>query len=214
MTPTPPSTARTSHCSSARVPGAPAWNAATCSPRTAASSARRALRSTRGRPTTSASSWWAIPANTNALIAAAHAPDVPRERFTALTRLDHNRALGQLAVAVEGSVGDIRGPHDLGNHSATQFPDVEHATVAGDSVAALLAARMGGRDGARQWLADDFIPRVAKRGAEIIEVRGSSSVASAASATIDHVRDWVGGTLAGGRVQRSSPTGHTACPRA
>jgi len=134
------------------------------------------------------------PANTNALIAAAHAPDVPPERFTALTRLDHNRALGQLAVAVEGSVGDIRGLTIWGNHSATQFPDVEHATVAGDSVPALLAARLGGRDGARQWLADDFIPRVAKRGAEIIEVRGSSSVASAASAAIDHVRDWVGGT--------------------
>ena len=134
------------------------------------------------------------PANTNALIAAAHAPDVPPERFTALTRLDHNRALGQLAVAVEGSVGDIRGLTIWGNHSATQFPDIEHATVAGDSVPALLAARLGGRDGVRQWLADDFIPRVAKRGAEIIEVRGSSSVASAASATIDHVRDWVGGT--------------------
>ncbi len=92
------------------------------------------------------------------------------------------------------SVGDIRGLTIWGNHSATQFPDVEHATVAGDSVPALLAARLGGRDAARQWLADDFIPRVAKRGAEIIEVRGSSSVASAASATIDHVRDWVGGT--------------------
>jgi len=137
------------------------------------------------------------PANTNALIAAAHAPDVPRERFTALTRLDHNRALGQLAVAVEGSVGDIRGLTIWGNHSATQFPDVEHATVAGDSVPALLAARLGGRDGARQWLTDEFIPRVAKRGAEIIEVKGSSSVASAASATIDHVRDWVGGTTDG-----------------
>ncbi|GAA1815212.1 malate dehydrogenase [Agromyces neolithicus] len=134
------------------------------------------------------------PANTNALIAAANAPDVPRDRFTALTRLDHNRALGQLAVAVEGSVGDIRGLTIWGNHSATQFPDVEHATVAGDSVPARLAERFGGPDAARRWLADEFIPRVAGRGAEIIEVRGSSSVASAASATIDHVRDWVGGT--------------------
>jgi len=137
------------------------------------------------------------PANTNALIAAAHAPDVPRERFTALTRLDHNRALGQLAVAVDASVGDIRGLTIWGNHSATQFPDVAHATVAGDPVPARLAARFGGADRARQWLTDDFIPRVAKRGAEIIEVKGSSSVASAASATIDHVRDWVGGTTDG-----------------
>lgn len=137
------------------------------------------------------------PANTNALIAAAHAPDVPRERFTALTRLDHNRAIGQLAIAVDASVGDIRGLTIWGNHSATQFPDVAHATAAGDSVPALLAARLGGPDGARQWLADEFIPRVAKRGAEIIEVKGSSSVASAASATIDHVRDWVGGTADG-----------------
>ena len=86
------------------------------------------------------------PANTNALIAAAHAPDVPRERFTALTRLDHNRALGQLAVAVDASVGDIRGLTIWGNHSATQFPDVEHATVAGDPVPARLAARLGGPD--------------------------------------------------------------------
>ena len=155
------------------------------------------------------------PANTNALIAAAHAPDVPRERFTALTRLDHNRALGQLAVAVERPVGDIRGLTIWGNHSATQFPDVEHATVAGDSVPALLAARLGGRDGARQWLVDDFIPRVAKRGAEIIEVRGSSSVASAAIAR-PSITCATGSAAppTGGRAPRSSPTGRTACPRA
>ncbi|MBM7505820.1 malate dehydrogenase [Agromyces aurantiacus] len=134
------------------------------------------------------------PANTNALIAAANAPDVPKDRFTALTRLDHNRALGQLAAAVETPVGDIRGITIWGNHSATQFPDVAHATAAGDPVPALLAARLGGVDAAREWLDGTFIPRVAKRGAEIIEVRGSSSVASAASATIDHVRDWVLGT--------------------
>lgn len=137
------------------------------------------------------------PANTNALIAAAHAPDVPRERFTALTRLDHNRALGQLAEAVDTSPGDIRGVTIWGNHSASQYPDVAHATAAGDSVPALLAARLGGVDAAREWLVDEFIPRVAKRGAEIIEVRGSSSVGSAASATIDHVRDWVAGTAQG-----------------
>jgi len=136
------------------------------------------------------------PANTNALIAAAHAPDIPAERFTALTRLDHNRAVGQLAPAVGTPVGDIRGVTIWGNHSATQFPDVAHATAAGDPVPALLAARLGGIDAATEWLVDEVIPRVAKRGAEIIEVRGSSSVGSAANATIDHVRDWVAGTSA------------------
>ena len=137
------------------------------------------------------------PANTNALIAAAHAPDVPADRFTALTRLDHNRALGQLATSVGTPVGEIRNVAIWGNHSATQFPDVSHATAGGQSVPALLAARLGGPDSAREWLVDHFIPRVAKRGAEIIEVRGSSSVASAASATIDHVHDWVLGTSNG-----------------
>ncbi|MFE5671004.1 malate dehydrogenase [Agromyces sp. NPDC056523] len=140
------------------------------------------------------------PANTNALIAASNAPDVPKERFTALTRLDHNRALGQLAAALQSPVGDLRGVTIWGNHSATQFPDVAHATAGAEPVPALLAARMGGTDAARAWLEDQFIPRVAKRGAEIIEVRGSSSVASAASATIDHVRDWVLGTGDRGRT--------------
>ncbi|HET8778456.1 MAG TPA: malate dehydrogenase [Agromyces sp.] len=137
------------------------------------------------------------PANTNALIAAAHAPDVPSERFTALTRLDHNRALGQLAPTVGTPVGRIRDLTIWGNHSATQFPDVSHATAAGDSVPGLLSARLGGPDAAREWLVGEFIPRVAKRGAEIIEVRGSSSVASAAGAAIDHMRDWVLGTTNG-----------------
>ncbi len=137
------------------------------------------------------------PANTNALIAAANAPDVPRDRFTALTRLDHNRALGQLAPAVGASVGDLRNLTIWGNHSVTQFPDVAHATAGGSSVPALLAARLGGTDAARAWLVEQFIPRVAKRGAEIIEVRGSSSVGSAASATIDHVHDWLHGTSGG-----------------
>ncbi|UOE42770.1 malate dehydrogenase [Agromyces larvae] len=134
------------------------------------------------------------PANTNALIAQANAPDVPADRFTALTRLDHNRALGQLAAAVDSPVGEIRDVTIWGNHSATQFPDVSHATAGGDPVLGVLAARLGGADAAHEWLVDEFIPRVAKRGAEIIEVRGSSSVASAASATIDHVHDWVLGT--------------------
>ena len=137
------------------------------------------------------------PANTNALIASSHAPDVPADRFTALTRLDHNRALAQLAPTVGTPVGDIRDVTIWGNHSATQFPDVSHATAGGQSIPALLAARLGGQDAAREWLVDHFIPRVAKRGAEIIEVRGSSSVASAASAAIDHVHDWVLGTTDG-----------------
>ncbi|PPL19888.1 malate dehydrogenase [Microterricola pindariensis] len=137
------------------------------------------------------------PANTNALIASAHAPDVPAERFTALTRLDHNRALGQLAAALDAPVGGIRDVTIWGNHSASQYPDVSHATLDGAPVLPLLAERFGGADAAERWLAEEFIPRVAKRGAEIIEVRGSSSVGSAASATIDHVRDWVGGTSPG-----------------
>ncbi|MGR2752898.1 malate dehydrogenase [Agromyces arachidis] len=134
------------------------------------------------------------PANTNALIAASNAPDVPRERFTALTRLDHNRALGQLSAALDAPAADLRDVIVWGNHSATQFPDVAHATAGGDPVPALLAARLGGVDAARAWLVEEFIPRVARRGAEIIEVRGSSSVASAASAAIDHMRDWILGT--------------------
>ncbi|GGE91864.1 malate dehydrogenase [Mycetocola zhadangensis] len=124
------------------------------------------------------------PANTNALIAQAHAPDVPRERFTALTRLDHNRALGQLSAKLGIPVRDMDGVTIWGNHSATQYPDVSHATAGGTPVRDLV-------DDA--WLANEFIPRVANRGAEIIEVRGSSSVGSAASATVDHVFDWVNG---------------------
>ena len=130
------------------------------------------------------------PANTNALIAAASAsPDVPADRFTALTRLDHNRAIGQLAGILDARPDEIRGVTIWGNHSATQFPDVAHSTVNGMPVLDALAERLGGREAAMTWLDDDFIPRVAKRGAEIIEVRGSSSVASAANAAIEHVRD-------------------------
>lgn len=124
------------------------------------------------------------PANTNALIASAHAPDVPRERFTALTRLDHNRAVGLLAAKLRTSVGEIDRVTVWGNHSATQFPDLSHATVAGRP-----APELVGED----WVRKEFIPRVANRGAEIIDVRGSSSVGSAASATIDHVSDWLNG---------------------
>ena len=131
------------------------------------------------------------PANTNALIAAASADGVPAERFTALTRLDENRARAQLALALEAPVAAVRRVPIWGNHSATQFPDVSHATVDGRPAAAALAERVGD---VTAWLETTFIPRVAKRGAEIIDVRGSSSVASAANATIDHVRDWVRGT--------------------
>ncbi|MGC5172299.1 malate dehydrogenase [Microbacterium sp. DT81.1] len=132
------------------------------------------------------------PANTNALIAAASAPDIDPSRFTALIRLDENRAKGQLAQALGAPVGDIRNVTIWGNHSATQFADVAHATVGGRAVTDALAERLDVDVAA--WLDDTFLPRVAKRGAEIIEVRGSSSVASAANATIDHVRDWVHGT--------------------
>ncbi|WP_243076154.1 malate dehydrogenase [Microbacterium sp. SS28] len=134
------------------------------------------------------------PANTNALIAAASAPDIPSDRFTALTRLDHNRAVGQLAAELGVRADEVEGVAIWGNHSASQFPDVSHATVHGVPVVDALAERLGGPEQATTWLDDEFIPRVAKRGAEIIEVRGSSSVASAANAAIEHVRDDQGGT--------------------
>ena len=131
------------------------------------------------------------PANTNALIAAASADGVPAERFTALTRLDENRARAQLALTLGVPVHTVRRVPIWGNHSATQFPDISHATVGGEPAGDALEQIVGD---VPAWLESTFIPRVAKRGAEIIEVRGSSSVASAASATIDHVRDWVLGT--------------------
>ena len=131
------------------------------------------------------------PANTNALIAAASADGLPAERFTALTRLDENRARAQVAAALDAPVSSVRRVPIWGNHSATQFPDVSHATVDGRPVVDALAERVGD---VQAWLEQTFIPRVAKRGAEIIEVRGSSSVASAANAAIEHTRDWVRGT--------------------
>ena len=125
------------------------------------------------------------PANTNALIAANHAPDVPSSRFTAMTRLDHNRALAQLAAKTGAHVTDLDKVTIWGNHSSPQYPDLTHATVKGQPITELLADRA--------WVEGDFIPTVAKRGAAIIEARGASSAASAASAAIDHVRDWVKG---------------------
>jgi len=128
------------------------------------------------------------PANTNALIAQAAAPDVPAERFTAMTRLDHNRALSQLARKLGVPLGEITRMTIWGNHSTTQYPDLYHAEV-------------GGKNAAEQveeaWLRGTFIPTVATRGAAVIEARGASSAASAANAAIDHVYDWVNGTPAG-----------------
>lgn len=128
------------------------------------------------------------PANTNALIAAAAAPDVPASRFTAMMRLDHNRAISQLAHKVGASAAEIENIVVWGNHSADQYPDVSYATVAGKPAKDLVDA---------DWLADYFVPTVAKRGAAIIEARGASSAASAAGAAIDHMRDWVQGTPEG-----------------
>ncbi len=129
------------------------------------------------------------PANTNALIAASHAPDIPGDRFTAMTRLDHNRALSQLANKTGAPVSDIRHLTIWGNHSATQYPDWSSATIGGRPAEEVV--------GDRSWLEGTFIPTVAKRGAAIIEARGSSSAASAANAAIDHVFDWVNGTPEG-----------------
>ena len=129
------------------------------------------------------------PANTNALIASSHAKDVPGSRFTAMTRLDHNRALSQLATKTGTTVGEIKHLTIWGNHSATQYPDWSQATIGGSPAEQVV--------GDRTWLEDVFIPTVAKRGAAIIEARGSSSAASAANAAIDHVHDWVNGTAEG-----------------
>ncbi len=126
------------------------------------------------------------PANTNALIAQQHAPDVPAERFTAMTRLDHNRALSQLAKKAAVPVAEIRRLTIWGNHSATQYPDIFHAEIGGRPASDVVSDQ--------QWLEGDFIPTVAKRGAAIIAARGASSAASAANAAIDHVFDWVNGT--------------------
>ena len=128
------------------------------------------------------------PANTNALIAQTNAPDIPKERFSALTRLDHNRAISQLAKKTGAKVTDIKKVTIWGNHSATQYPDIFHAEINGKNAAEVV--------GDQKWIEDDFIPTVAKRGAAIIDARGSSSAASAASATIDAARDWLVGTPA------------------
>jgi malate dehydrogenase len=126
------------------------------------------------------------PANTNALIASAHAPDVPSARFSAMTRLDHNRAVAQLSGATGAPVSAISRVTIWGNHSSTQYPDLTHARIEGERF-----------DIDRTWVEQDFIPTVASRGAAIIAARGVSSAASAASAAVDHMRDWVLGTPVG-----------------
>ncbi|HEY4451397.1 MAG TPA: malate dehydrogenase [Solirubrobacteraceae bacterium] len=126
------------------------------------------------------------PANTNCLIAMNNAPDVPRERFTSMMRLDHNRAIAQLAAKLAVPVPEVTEMGVWGNHSPTMYPDLFHAKVGGREAA--------GAVDDQAWIENDFLPNVGKRGAAIIEARGSSSAASAASAAIDHVRDWVAGT--------------------
>ena len=138
------------------------------------------------------------PANTNCLIAMSHAPDVPRERFTSMMRLDHNRAKAQLAKKVGAHARDVHRMTVWGNHSTTQYPDISHALV-GVRPATELETE-------RSWIEDEFIPTVAKRGAAIIEARGASSAKSAASAAIDHVHDWVGGTPEGDWVSMGIPS--------
>jgi malate dehydrogenase len=127
------------------------------------------------------------PANTNALIARSNAPDLPAGNFTAMTRLDHNRALWQLAEKTGTHVNDIRRMIIWGNHSATQYPDLTHALVAGKSATSLVE---------RSWIEQTFIPTVQQRGAAVIKARGSSSAASAASAALDHMRTWFTATAA------------------
>lgn len=138
------------------------------------------------------------PANTNALIAMSNAPDVPRERFTAMTRLDHNRAVAQLAKRTGVAVTDITNMTIWGNHSTTQYPDLFHAKVNGERAIDVI--------GDQSWYEQEYIPTVAKRGAAIIEARGASSAASAANAAIDHVHDWVKGTPDGDWVSMAIPS--------
>ncbi len=139
------------------------------------------------------------PANTNALIAVNNAPNVPRERFSAMTRLDHNRAKAQLARKAGAQVADVTRMTIWGNHSATQYPDVFHAEIAGKP--AFDAIR-----GDRGWLEHEFIPTVQQRGAAVIKARGLSSAASAANAAIEHVRDWALGSPEGDWVSMAVPS--------
>ncbi len=138
------------------------------------------------------------PANTNALIAMSAAPDIEPSRFTAMTRLDHNRALSQLAVKTGAAVHGVTNMTIWGNHSATQYPDIFHAEINGEPATAAIDDEA--------WLVNEFIPTVQKRGAAIIKARGASSAASAANAAIDHVRDWMTGTPDGDWVSMAVPS--------
>ena len=138
------------------------------------------------------------PANTNALIAMNNAPDIDQRRFTAMTRLDHNRAVTQLAQRTGATVRDVTNMTIWGNHSVTQYPDLYHAKVKGQNAHDLV--------GDHAWYADTYIPTVAKRGAAIIEARGASSAASAANAAIDHIRTWTMGTAPGDWVSMAVPS--------
>ena len=137
------------------------------------------------------------PANTNCLIAQSNAPDIPRERFTSMMRLDHNRAIAQLATKVAVPVSEVTNVTVWGNHSTTQYPDIVHAKVGGRNAAEAV--------GDQQWIENEFIPTVAKRGAAIIDARGASSAASAANAAVDHVNNWVNGTPGGDWVSMGVP---------
>jgi malate dehydrogenase len=137
------------------------------------------------------------PANTNALITMKNAPDLNPRNFTAMTRLDHNRALAQLAAKTNSSTNDIRNLCIWGNHSTTQYPDISNTTVAGKAALEVVE---------RDWYQNDYIPRVAKRGAEIIAARGASSAASAANAALEHMRDWVQGSAEEDWVSMAVPS--------
>ncbi len=138
------------------------------------------------------------PANTNALIAMCNAPDIPAERFNALTRLDHNRAKAQLAKKTGASINEITHMTIWGNHSSTQYPDLFNAQVRGQNAAELINDQ--------EWLESTFLPTVQQRGAAVIEARGASSAGSAANATVEHMRDWVLGTPEGDWVSMSVPS--------
>ena len=138
------------------------------------------------------------PANTNCLIAQQNAPDIPAERFTSMMRLDHNRAIAQLAAKANAQVHEVTNMTVWGNHSPTQYPDIFNAKVKGKNAAETVDDQ--------DWLENDFLPTVQKRGAAVIDARGASSAASAANAAVDHVRDWVLGTADGDWVSMGIPT--------
>ena len=138
------------------------------------------------------------PANTNCLIAKSNAPDIPAERFTSMMRLDHNRAIAQLAAKAGATVSDITNMTVWGNHSPTQYPDIFNAKVKGKNAAEAVNDQ--------EWLENDFLPTVQKRGAAVIEARGASSAASAANAAVDHIHDWVMGTADGDWVSMGIPS--------